>query len=347
MLQNHARLTWLLLVLTLSSLLTGCDRRAPYQQQFLQFGTVIEITLISHDQQAAHARFNEINNLLDQRHRDWHGWRDGALKQFNQALTTPPSAKIPVPEVLRSLIDDSKKYHELSGGLFNPAMGKLIAAWGFHANEQPDHELIERIKQDMPTMQDLILDDGQASTSNPHLQLDFGAIAKGLGVRQIADLLSRNNINDYIINAGGDVFASGQKINRAWRVAIENPFQPGIIASLDLPSSQAIFTSGNYRRFHLDADNTRRHHIIDPTTGEPSLRISAASVIHSDPVIADIAATTLMLTPIEKLPGMARKLGLQHLLVITEEREVYLTASMRERITWQTGQSFTQYIIEP
>jgi thiamine biosynthesis lipoprotein len=334
------------LLLATTILLTSCDRQRDFQQRYLQFGTIIDVTLIGADENAANARFNEIDELLSERHRDWHGWRDGSLQRFNKALLATPGKAVPVPEVIRSLVVDSKKYHDLSGGLFNPALGKLIAAWGFHADEKPDYALIEQIKPDIPGMHDLILDDNKASTTHPHLQLDFGAIAKGLGVRQIADLLTRNGVDNFIINAGGDVYASGRKPDREWRVAIENPFEDGIIATLPLDSGLAIFTSGNYQRYQIDPNNQRRHHIIDPTSGEPSRWISAASVIHSDPVIADIAATTLMLTPVEQLADMARKLELERFLVITEERDMYLTADMSALLQWQTQNEFKQHLVD-
>ncbi len=252
---------------------------------------------------------------------------------------------VEIPQTLQLLINDSKKYYQLSDGRFNPAMGKLIAAWGFHQKASPDRALIDSIKQDIPGMDDLIIKDNRARIANPNFQLDFGAIAKGLGVRQIAELITKNQIQNFIINAGGDIFAQGQKPQSKWRIAIENPFQKDIntdrvFASIQITKPLSVFTSGNYRRFYIDKQNQRRHHIINPLTGEPSLNISAITILHKDPVIADVAATTLMLTKPEELQNMAKKLGIKDYLAITEQHEVYISHSMMEKIDWEEKSIF-------
>lgn len=322
-------------------LLLACQPPTVLQQQFLQFGTLIDITIVERDEETSRRLFSDIENLLSTRHVQWHGWLDGDLKRFNEAMMNPPGNRVAVPQALEELIHDSKQYHKLSQGLFNPALGRLIAAWGFHQSSEPDHAMIKQIQEDIPGMDDLIIDSNGAHTLNPHLQLDFGAIAKGLVVRQIAQLLERNNVHHFIINAGGDVYAMGNKNNRSWHVAIENPFQSDILASLELPSDHSIFTSGNYRRFYIDGDNSRRHHIIDPRTGEPSKNISAVTVLHRDPVIADIAATTLMLTPLDQVSNMVSRLGIEKFLVISEDRRLYISKELLKIIHWHHKQDYT------
>lgn len=318
----------------------ACRSPLLFQQQFLQFGTVIDVSLITTDQTRAMTLFDDIEQLLQTRHSEWHGWMDGTLTTFNNDLSTQPAKGVVIPQTLESLISDSKRYYAMTQGLFNPAMGRLISAWGFHQHAEPNYPLIEKIQQDIPGMHDLIIKNNRAFSKNPYLQLDFGAIAKGLAIQQIADLLNKKQIKHFIINAGGDIFAQGQKGGKNWRIAIENPFITGIVATLPLQSDSSIFTSGNYRRFYRDVNNNRRHHIIDPNTGNPSTQISAASVMHSNPVIADIAATTLMLTRIDQLTSMANRLGINDYLVISEQKEVYISRSMTNKIHWINPQQF-------
>lgn len=320
---------------------TGCENANLSQQRFLQFGTLIDITLISTRKSQAESTYAKIEELLITRHTQWHGWLDGTLKQFNQSLLRQPKEGILIPETLKTLILDSKKYYQLSSGLFNPAMGQLIAAWGFHENADTNPEAINRIKKDIPGMHDLIIKKDRAYSINPDLQLDFGAIAKGLAIRQIAQIIKQNNIQNFIINAGGDIYAHGLKHAKSWRVAIEHPFKTGIIGSLDMQSGSSIFTSGDYRRHYEDNNQPRRHHIIDPRSGEPSRLISSATVIHADPVTADVAATTLMLTEISQLQSMASRLGIDQYLVITRDSQVYVSHSMMSKINWLNKGEFS------
>ena len=250
-----------------------------------------------------------------------------------------PASAVEIPPQLDHLIRLSRQYYDLSEGLFNPALGKLVAAWGFHQQQPPDKALIADIQRDIPDMWDLLLEDKYALSLNPHLQLDFGAVAKGTAIKQIAGLLRQQQYRHFIINAGGDIYAEGQKHQRHWRVAIENPYREGIIATLELPPAMSIFTSGNYRRYYLDENQQRRHHIIDPRSGQPSKQISAATVMHTDPEVADIAATTLMLTEISRIKITAQKLGIVDFLVLTEQNHAFISKSMLKKITWHQTNS--------
>lgn len=341
---------WLLLVNLALLPLTACQRPTPLQQRYLQFGTLIDVSLATTDETRSEQLFGDIEQLLKQRHHQWHGWEDGDLSRFNRALLAEPGHEVTIPASLRLLIDESQRYYDLSDGLFNPALGKLIGAWGFHASQQPDFTLIAEIKKDIPGMHDLVINGEQAHSTNPYLQLDFGAIAKGLAVRQMADLLISGKLEDFIINAGGDVYAHGDKIGQPWRVAVEDPFaaeqQNGAyIATLEISQPTSVFTSGNYRRYYIDSDNRRRHHIIDPRSGEPSTRISAVTVLHPDPLVADVAATTLMLTPVDRIKQMASRFGISEFLVINEQRDLYITSSLNDRLHWRNKQAFKIHLL--
>ncbi len=335
---KHYLIQFFLLFVLLSG--SACQTERNYSQQFLEFGTLIDITLTSTTEGKAKKSFTEIEALLIKRHSDWHGWEDGSLTRFNKALQESPNKGIPVPENLQRLIQDSKKYYMLSDRLFNPALGKLIGAWGFHGHSEADQPLIDEIKKNIPGMDELLIRNQLAYSSNPHLQLDFGGIAKGLAILEIQQLLSNNGIADFIINAGGDILASGQNGQRNWRVAIQDPFKEDIIGTIELLPSQSIFTSGNYRRFQNMPDHKKRHHIINPETGEPSLHISSATVMTYDPVLADAAATTLMLGGKDKIKDLAEALGIQQYMVITEQSEVIISQSMYDKLAWHEEEQF-------
>lgn len=323
--------------------LGGCSKPSVYDKQFLQFGTLIEVSLVSDTPETAEKLFTQIEGYLSEKNQQWHGWREGTLMTFNKNLLSRPSTEVP-PE-LTELIELSNWGYKNSEGRFNPAMGKLIAAWGFHAKQQPDRATIERIQADIPTMDDLVIEQGMAHSLNPELQLDFGAVAKGLAVKQIAELIRQAGINDFIINAGGDIQATGKHLQRNWKVGIEDPFSEGVIGGVDV-SNASVFTSGNYRRFYIDEQGQKRHHIINPFTGNPSEQISASTVITDDPAIADIAATTLMLTDIENLKHITNLLGIQKFLLISESGTAYLSPQMQQMISWEPGNQLEVVLIQ-
>jgi thiamine biosynthesis lipoprotein len=317
-------------LLVLVILLAGCDSRLQLvEQRILQFGTIIDVSLIHADRAKAEQALVEIEKRLALYRRYWHAWEDSDLNQFNHALTSMQETAI--PPSLTELIDLSQRYYRSSNRLFNPALGKLIAAYGFHDASAVDQATISTILQDIPTMLDLKIEGQLATSANAHLQLDFGGIAKGYAIGQIASMLKQQGFQHFLINAGGDLITSGNKFGNAWTLAVQNPFAPGAIARIELIGAHSLFTSGNYQRFY-HKDGKRLHHIIDPRTGKPSAAISSATVLTGDPVLADVAATTLMIDGLDNPVTLAGSLGIENYLIVSEDQQITISRSFASRV---------------
>jgi thiamine biosynthesis lipoprotein len=318
--------------------IAGCERRQHLvEQHLLEFGTIIEITMISDDLVKAEHLLAEIEQRLLWQRKQWHAWEDSDLTRFNRELQRDSDAEIPAS--LSDLLRLSREYHDASGGLFNPALGKLIAAYGFHDGDV-DAETIAAIRLDIPDMRDLQIDGDRASSHNPHLQIDLGGIAKGYAIGRIAEFLDSNAIDNYVINAGGDLVIAGSRFGRPWRIGIQNPFAPGVVASLELEGRHALFTSGNYaRRYHLGED--LRHHIIDPRSGTSARGQCSATVLGSDPVRTDVAATALMIDGLQQYRELSRSLQVGSYLIISEAREVLVSRALAERVQMVTNWPLT------
>jgi thiamine biosynthesis lipoprotein len=320
------RLTWLFLLVLIVG---GCERRQHLvEQQLLEFGTIIEITMITGDLTQAELILTEIEQRLRIQRKQWHAWEDSDLTRFNRALRQ--DARAEVPASLAHLLQLSRHYHDATGGLFNPALGKLVAAHGFHGSK-PDMNTIAEIKRDIPGMQDLNVAANSAVSNNPHLQIDLGGIAKGYAVGLLSDYLDNNGIDHYIINAGGDMVTAGNRFGRPWRIGIQNPFAPGVVGRLEIDGKHSLFTSGNYHRKYWRGEELA-HHIIDPRSGEASSGQSSATVLTADPVLADVAATALMIDGLRGYHGLAASLQIQDFLVISEQREIIVSRSLAEKI---------------
>ena len=316
-------------LLLLLSGLSSCDRRQHLVEQHLvEFGTIIEITMITGDLPRAEQLLTEIERRLRHYRKLWHAWEDSDLTRFNAELQRSGQARM--PDGLAELLRLSSEYHDASGGLFNPALGKLIAAYGFHDGEV-DTATITEIRQDIPTMRDLVFDGNRVTSNNPHLQIDLGGIAKGHAIGLIADYLDANDIKHYIVNAGGDMKIAGNRFGRPWRLGIQNPFAPGVVASLKLEGSHSLFTSGNYHRQYWRGGK-RTHHIIDPRSGESSIGQSSVTVLLRDPVRADVAATVLMIDGLRKTADLALSLGVDDFLIVSESQEILVSQSFFEKL---------------
>jgi thiamine biosynthesis lipoprotein len=337
---------WLLLA---SLLLTGCDSPPPlHKGKFLAFGTLVDITLAGLTEQDAQAATDIIEEDFKRMHRSWHAWDPGPLGRVNRLIQTGSTFSTP-PSVL-PLINRGKVLSEQSDGLFNPAIGQLIDAWGFHRNDPSGHQppsqaLIENLLQQAPSMSNLQLNGIQMHSTNTAVKLDFGAFGKGYGIDMAMEHLKELGVSNAILNAGGDLRAIGSKNGQPWRIAIRHPSGEGVLGIIATSGSESIFTSGDYER-NFTWKEKRYHHIIDPRTGYPASGTRSVTIIHNDATTADAAATALFIAGPSRWFEIANRMGLRYVLLVDSDNNIHMNPAMQKRIEL-TEHSFNVKISPP
>ncbi len=324
-------------------LLTACGRPPANEHEatYFVFGTLVEVKLRGVDETAAYAAFGRLQTLFTGLHSEWHPWEPGALTYLNRAIAADEDFR--APPRLVDLLEKSVKMEKASCGRFNPAIGALIEAWGFHTSDYPvrtpppDEATIERLLAARPRAADLRLGGRRINSANRAVQLDLSGIAKGAAVDLALAELRHLEVPAALVNAGGDLAAYRPVPDEPWRAAIRDP-QGGLLAGLELEPGEALFTSGNYERYREDAAE-RRPHIIDPATGKPVAHLASASVLAGQGWRADAAATALMVAgPDGAWLPIARRMGIKEALIVREDGRLELTAAMRDRLLgdgWQ------------
>ena len=314
--------------------LAACQKDEEQTAELFVFGTIVEIKLWGASQQQANTAFSELQQIFQAMHRDWHAWEPGKLTLINKDFANGQTATANADIV--AMIQGSQRVEELTAGRFNPAIGALIRLWGFHTSDYPimgpppSQEQISAVLDRKPSSLDIRIDGLELSTDNPSVQLDFGGIAKGYAVDLTVAHLRKLGINNAIVNAGGDLRAIGSHGDRPWRVAVRKP-GGGSIGFIEVRGDEAIFTSGNYERFRQD-QNERYPHILDPVTGWPAKDIASVTVISNEGLLADAAATALVVAGLDGWPEVASALDLKQVAVVDLAGTVYLTIEMQQRI---------------
>ncbi len=326
-------------VIMLALLLSACAKREEplHQQQLLTFGTLVEISIWGADKSLAQQASSQVGEDLQQMHNDWHAWHDSPLVRMNQALSA--GAPVTVPASILPLVQKSITLSRASEGMFNPAVGRLIKLWGFEQDDlpsgpPPDPAAIAALTKQHPGMDDLILDGSQLRSTNPAVQLDFGAIAKGYGVDLAIARLRELGIQNAIINAGGNLRAIGKHGERPWRIGIRNPRGEGVLASIETRGDESILTSGDYERF-FEYQGKRYHHIIDPRSGYPATGVISVTVIADDAATADAASTALFVAGPQRWHEIAKKLGITQVMLIDDKGRMVVTPAMAKRIRFE------------
>ena len=204
----------------------------------------------------------------------------------------------------------SKKIYHKTNGRFDPSIGLLVNYWGFGPEKyRPKSEAITD-DQIISLFSKVGLDKfkivGNKLKRPVDSYIDFNAIAKGYAVDEIANFLKNNQIDNYLVEIGGEINASGTNVNKnkPWVIAIDMPRFDGdrsIYSTLEL-NNISLASSGTYRKFKIDSDGIRYAHIINPLSGYPSkTNILSVTVKASSCIEADAYATALHTMSIDEI----------------------------------------------
>ena len=332
-----------LLALAVLFVLAGCGPNIHKQQSYV-FGTLVEITIQGEEEAKAKQVTDQVLKDFDALHHTLHPWEAGTLERINGilALATPEApAQASMPPGVLPIIQDATRLSVLSEGLFNPAIGKLVRLWGFHADtfepRLPDPAAIEKLVQARPRMTDLHLDGLTLTGSNPAVRIDLGGYAKGYALDLAAAYLRSQGVKNALINIGGNVMALGDKGGQPWKVGIQHPRRAGALAVLELHDGEAVGTSGDYQRF-FEAGGKRYCHLIDPRTGWPADQTQAVTVIARGPhagTLSDVASKPLFIAGPADWRRLATKMGITEALLVAADGKISVTQPLNQRLNWE------------
>ncbi|MGA9163085.1 MAG: FAD:protein FMN transferase [Thiobacillus sp.] len=323
---------WLLLLW----LLAACSPPPLVQQQSYVFGTLVEVSVYGAPEAQARQATAAVLTRFDELHRQLHAWQPSELSRLNAALAKGERTSV-TPE-LAAMLRDAQALSKQSSDLFNPAIGGLIALWGFHADAPqsrvPDARAIAGWVKRQPRMSDLHIENNTVWSDNPAVQLDLGGYAKGLALDEAVTILKAHGIRNALVNIGGNVIALGQHGDRPWRVGIQHPRKPGTLAMLDLRDGEAIGTSGDYQRY-FEAGGRRYCHVIDPRSGWPASGMQSVTIL----ITGDHAGTRsdALSKPlfIGGAPGLAEgagRLGIGDYLAVDAAGRIHVSPAMQARL---------------
>ena len=231
-------------------------------------------------------------------------------------LNAHPAGRLQVSAALFEVLEAAGDVARWSAGTFDPTVAPLVDAWGFGPSGPHGLPSAAALADQQKTIghAGLALDPASRTALKAHsdLALDLGGIAKGKGVDDAARVLAAAGIEDFMVEAGGEIVTRGLNADRRpWAIGIEEPDTRQRRARLVLPSSgEAIATSGDYRLYALH-EGERYSHAIDPGTARPiSHGLASVSVVAGDAMRADGLATALLVLGLERGMALAEEAGL-------------------------------------
>ena len=249
---------------------------------------------------------------------------DSVFKSFNNSLSTyiPNSIISKVNRNDTTVVLDAyfieafkkaKNIHNETNGYFDPTIGRLIDAYGFGSGKERSNLTSEEIELLMNvTGFDKIQLKDKKLFKPSEIEFNVNAFAKGLGIDIVGRFLESKNINDYLIEIGGEIRARGKKQNGLlWKVAIDDPNSDGTRSSsrtIEL-DNMSMATSGNYRKFKINSKGDKIVHTVNPKTGlaEESNLLSVSVMSNGDCADVDAYATAFLAMGLEETKSFLKK----------------------------------------
>lgn len=334
----------LIAAILLSLACPGCDSQTrDFRHQFYAFGTLLTIDFLDVTESTSAAAIAAVETRISKIDRNWYPWSTragvpfGEIAEINDAIAA--GQPIAVSPVLAALIRRAALLESQTGGRFNPAIGRLTELWGFHDLARlraapPDGIEIQKWVAGRASSEYLEWNGNVLRSNSPDVMLDLGGIAKGSILEQFVTILRENGVDNAIIDIGGDLTVVGTVSGRPARIGIRSPRTDDVLAWLEVAGGEAVMTSGDYERF-FEYQGKRYQHVLDPRSGYPVQHTVSATVVHADAVLADAAATALLVAGPDGFDRLCADLGLDVALIVTVSGDLRLTRGMEKRLHWK------------
>jgi thiamine biosynthesis lipoprotein len=241
-----------------------------------------------------------------------------------------------VSRELIEVLQAAREAGDLTDGKFDITFGALSDLWRFdhdQDNRIPDPAAV-RARLPLVNYRAVQIDAraGTAFIETRGVRVHLGGIGKGYAVDRSVAIFKSRGIDDFMIQAGGDLYVGGQRGGRPWRVAIRDPRGPvdAIFASLDL-SDGTFSTSGDYERFFLEGGR-RYHHLLDPDLGEPARGCRSVTVVTARAILADALSTGVFVMGPEKGMALIERLDGVEGVIVTNTNTVLVSSGLKGRL---------------
>ena len=315
-------------LLSFMLLFAGCGMKKQFEFSGETMGTTYHVKFVAEYLQNTKMLKEEIDMRLDEINQSMSTFRkDSEISRFNALQTA--GEKFRISDDFYDVLTAAKKIYEETNGAWDGTVKPLVDLWGFYKSENkhtiPEKKQIAALLPNIGFNNIEIFADHYLVKKNPSITLDLASIAKGYGVDQVAALIRANDIHDFLVEIGGEVFAGGlRKDGKKWRIGINKPQENAPIDQVykvvEL-KDRGFATSGDYRNY-FEVNHKRFSHVIDPKTGYPvDNGVVSVSIIAPTCTLADGLATAVMVLGHEKGLDLVNRLDNTECFIVTQGKD--------------------------
>ena len=309
-------------------LFAGCGMKKEFEFSGKTMGTTYHIKVVAGYLENTKMLKDEVDMRLDEINNSMSTFRkDSEISRFNTYQHI--GEKFKISDDFYNVMTVAKKIYEETGGSWDGTVKPLVDLWGFGKSENnhtiPEKTQIAALLSNIGFNNIEIFADHYLAKKNPSITLDLASIAKGYGVDQVAALIRANDIHNFIVEIGGEVFAAGlRRDGKKWRIGINRPQKNApvdqVYKVVDL-QDKGFATSGDYRNY-FEVNQKRFSHVIDPKNGYPvDNGVVSVSIIANTCTFADGLATAVMVLGHKKGLDLVNRLDNTECFIVTQSKD--------------------------
>jgi FAD:protein FMN transferase len=295
-------------------------------------GSDLRLTAWTRDEAAAQATFDAVFADFERLESLMSVWRPGSDVLAINAAAGDHAVRVHAE--VRDVLRIAKQVSEWTDGTFDVTFGALTDIWKFDHDQDNSIPSADAIRARLPLIdyRRIEIDDsaGTVFLSRKGMRLHLGGIGKGYAVGRASEIFRRAGLRDFMIQAGGDLYAGGTKGGQPWKLGIADPRAAGhTFATIELTNS-TFSTSGDYARFFIK-DGVRYHHILDPRTGQPARLCRSVTIASDSPVLADAVAKGVFILGPEKGMALVERLPNLEAVIVSADNHVLVSSGLEHR----------------
>jgi len=235
-------------------------------------------------------------------------------------------------EVIEKSLDMSRR----SEGAFDITFAAMHGLWKF--DEDMDHSIpaaeeIEK-RRKLINWRDVVVDAraGTVKLRRPGMRMGLGGIAKGYAVDRCAGVLRAAGFQNFMVQAGGDLYVAGRKGTTNWMVGVRDPRggPRDIIARMPI-EDHAFSTAGDYERGFVQ-NGRRYHHIIDPKTGYPATASREVTIFAPNAFLADALDDSVFILGPDKGMKLVESYPDCATLIVDAQNKIWMSKSLEGKL---------------
>lgn len=227
------------------------------------------------------------------------------LDSENNRFRSAEAGEYIVSKEFLSLLELADRLRTLTSGTYDPGIGMLLESTGYGAKSA----LESSGKVDAFKLPKWSIGGKKLIVDGP-IVFDFGGFGKGYCIDQIVNILKESGYKNFLVDGGGDMFATTKEDSSPWNIAIEYPGKPDTALGRILLKNRGIAVSDSFRR-----QWGKWHHLVNPQQKEIIMHTIGAVAVADSACNADCMTSALFFSESGEYRRAANQYNAEYLVI--------------------------------